>query len=85
MAEVTPIRSPEPPRVEQERAFSKLLDDLLAIQSTIACASVALGQAQDNAESELGAKAWMVINRCAGELDRLHSAFDSWKVAQARC
>jgi hypothetical protein len=94
VAEVAPIRRDiltDPMQVG--RAFSKLLDDLNVAQCTLACASVALGQAQDiliTADErevrecrDLGAKALTVIYRCVAELDQLHTAFDCWHVDQA--
>jgi hypothetical protein len=83
---VTPIRPLDvpPPSLVIDRAFSALLDDLNAVHCTLACASLALGQAQDEDVAEesrvLGAKAWTVVHRCAEELDRLHNAFDRWHV-----
>jgi hypothetical protein len=95
MSEVTPIRPDVPlsDPMQADRAFSKLLDDLNMVQSTLACACVALGQAQDVDASDesdvmecrdLGAKAWRVIYRCVDDLNQVHDAFDRWHVDQVR-
>ena len=63
------------------REYSEIENDLNTVQCALACASVALGQAQDGLNVELGAKAWKVIHTCVGKLNRLNDDLDSWHVS----
>lgn len=48
------------------------------IKCTLACASVALGKAQDESDIDLAAKSWWVINGCAQDLERLADDLERW-------
>ena len=63
------------------REFSDIENDLNALKCSLTCACLALGQAQDTGDVNLGAKAWRVIRSCVEGFDRLEEDLDNWNVS----
>jgi hypothetical protein len=63
------------------REFHDIHYDIGTVQSQLACATIALCQARDQEDRDIGAKAWRVIDQCAVKLDRLYNEIDGWHVS----
>jgi len=70
-----------PAAVPSVALTDQILESLNQVKCTLACASVALGKAQDEEDEELAAQSWAVIHTCVGELGRIEDEFDSWRVS----
>jgi len=80
---VTPIRPPTKKRRRGKvpyRTFSNIESDLNRVKCTLACASAALGKAEDEADGDLAAQACSVIRGCVRELGRVENELDVWNV-----
>ena len=76
---VTKLRAKTTMRTRKE--FSEIEDDLNQIKCILACASAALGHAQDAADagvSDLEAKSWWVINNCVKDFEKLEDDLQQW-------
>ena len=83
---VTPIRPPAKKRTPRKvavryRTYSEIEHDLNQVKCTLACASAALGKAQDEEDGDLAVQSWVVINDCVHELGRIENELDSWHVS----
>jgi hypothetical protein len=80
---VTPIR---PPAKKQRRvkvpyrAYSNIESDLNRVKCILACASAALGKAEDEDDGDLAAQSCSVIRNCVRELGRVENELDEWYV-----
>jgi hypothetical protein len=80
---VTPIRPPAKQRRRGNvpyRTYSNIENDLNRVKCTLACASAALGKAEDEADGDLAAQSCSVIRACVRDLGRVENELDEWYV-----
>ncbi len=65
----------------EAKSYSEIEHALNLVKCTLACASVALGKAQDSADDELAAQTWAVINACVLDLGRVEVELEDWHMA----
>jgi hypothetical protein len=77
---VTPNRA-RGGRSEDRVAVARHVEqEISSIKCSLACASFALGSAQDTEDGELGARAWWVIDECVERLSQLEVAAEDFAV-----
>lgn len=63
------------------RPYAEIEGDLNRVKCTLACASIALGEAESLGDDDLAAQAGNVIHQCVGRLSRVENDLDAWHVA----